>query len=171
MLLQILQHTPLWVFGLFIGLIFLGYSQTKTRNISIQRLTILPIAMLCLSASGVWSTFGANPLGFIAWLSGISIVLAIFAWLEYSKNIVYSSNDKLYTIPGSWAAFSFIMLIFFTKYTVAVLLMRNATLHQSTFFIIGICTLYGLSSGWFFARAFFIYYFSKKEKMTTQAHI
>jgi len=161
-MLQILQHTPVWVFGLFIGLIFLGYSQTKTRKISARRLTILPIAMLCLSVSGIWSTFGASPLGFIAWLSGISIMLAIFAGLGYPKNIVYSSNEQRYTIPGSWVAFSLIMLIFFTKYTVAVLLIRNFTLHQSTFFIIGICTIYGLSGGWFFARAFFTYNFSKK---------
>ena len=157
MMLQILQHTPLWVFCLFIGLIFLGYSQTKTRKISLQRIAILPIAMLFFSASGIWSTFGGSPLGFIAWLSGISAVLAIFAWLEYPKNVVYSSNDKLFTIPGSWAAFALIMLIFFTKYTLAVLLIRNSTLYQSTFFIIGICTLYGLSSGWFFARAFCVY--------------
>ncbi len=171
MLLQTLQHTPIWVFGLFFGLIFLGYSQTKTRKVSARRLTILPIGMLCLSASGVWSTFGTNPLGFIAWLSGISIMLAIFAWLEYPKNIVYSSNEQLYTIPGSWVAFTLIMLIFFTKYTVAVLLIRNSTLYQSIFFIIGVCTLYSLSSGWFFARAFFTYYFSKKETITIQLHI
>jgi hypothetical protein len=169
-MLQILQHTPLWVFGLFIGLIFLGYSQTRTRKISTRRLAILPIAMLCLSASGVWSTFGASPLGFIVWLSGISIMLAIFAWLEYPKDIVYSSNEQIYTIPGSWIAFTLIMLIFFTKYTVAVLLIRNSALHQSSFFIFGICTLYGLSSGWFFARAFFTYYFSKKELITTESH-
>lgn len=166
-MLQILQHTPTWVFGLFFGLMFLGYSQTKTRKISVRRLAILPIGMLCLSASGVWSTFGASPLGFIVWLSGISIMLAIFAWLEYPKNIVCSSKEQLYTIPGSWVAFTLIMLIFFTKYTVAVLLIRNSILHQSTFFIIGICTLYGLSSGWFFARAFFTYYFSKKELIAT----
>lgn len=171
MLLQILQHTPLWVFGLLIGLIFLGYNQTKIRKISTRRLAILPIAMLCLSAAGVWSTFSTSPLGFIAWLSGISIMLAIFAWLEYPKNIIYSSSEQLYTIPGSWLAFTLIMLIFFTKYTVAVLLIRNSALHQATFFIIGICTLYGLSSGWFFARAFFTYYLSKKETIAIQIHI
>ncbi len=169
-MLQILQHTPLWVFGLLVGLIFLGYSQTKTRKISTRRLAILPVAMLGLSASGVWSSFGASLLGFIAWLSGISIMLAVFALLEYPKNIAYSPKEQLYTIPGSWAAFTLIMLIFFTKYTVAVLLIRNSTLHQSTFFIIGICTLYGLSSGWFFARAFFTYYFSKNQIITNQFH-
>lgn len=163
MLLQILQNTPIWVFGLLIGLIFLGYNQTKTRTISVKHLAILPIAMLCLSASGVWSSFGANPLGFIAWLIGISIMLALFAWLEYPKNITYNANEQLYTIPGSWAAFALIMWIFFTKYTAAVLLIRNSTLHQSIFFIIGICTLYGLSSGWFFARAALTIIFHKQQ--------
>lgn len=121
MILHILQHTPVWVFGLFIGLIFLGYRQTKTRKISIWRLIILPVPMLGILAAGVWSTFGDNPLGFIAGLNGISIMLAIFAWVAYPKNMTYSSDEQLYTIPGSWVAFTLIMLIFFTKYTVAVL--------------------------------------------------
>lgn len=96
MLLEILQHTPLWVFGLFFGLVFLGYSQTKTRTISTRRLAILPIAMLCLSASGVGSTFGTNPLGFIAWLSGISFMFAILAGLKYPKNITYSPQKTFF---------------------------------------------------------------------------
>lgn len=168
MMLQILQHTPLWVFGLFIGLIFLGYSQTKTRKISARRLAILPIAMLCLSAFGVWSTFGASPLGFTLWLSGIALLLVTYIWLEHPQGATYSPSEKLYTVPGSWVAFTLIMLIFFTKYTVAVLLIRNPNLHQSILFIAGVCTLYGLSSGWFFARAFFTHHRSKKISMAIQ---
>jgi len=171
MLLHILQHTPLWVFSLFIGLIFLGFSQTKKRTVSARRLTLLPIVMLCLSASGVWSTFGPSPFGFILWLSGITLALTITAWQEYPKEIEYSPSKQLYTIPGSWAAFTLIMLIFFTKYTIAVLLTRNTNLNQSTFFIAGVCILYGLSSGWFFARAFFIYHFSKKSLIAIQLQI
>jgi len=156
-MLQILQHTPLWVFGLFIGLILLGYSQTKTRKVSAQRLVISPIAMLCLSVSGVFSSFGASAVGFTAWLTCICIMLAFFAGLKYPNAIIYDSNEQIYTIPGSWMAFFLIMLIFLSKYTVAVLLIRHSALQQSALFIFCVCALYGFISGWFFARAFFMY--------------
>ena len=43
---QILTHTPLWVFGLFFGLVYLGYLQSRTRQVSRGRLIVLPLAML-----------------------------------------------------------------------------------------------------------------------------
>ena len=40
---EILAHTPRWVFGLFIGLVVLGLQQSKVRNMTLQRLTLLPL--------------------------------------------------------------------------------------------------------------------------------
>ena len=57
---QILTHTPLWVFGLFFGLVYLGYLQSRTRQVSRGRLIVLPLAMLAWSLYSVWSTFAAH---------------------------------------------------------------------------------------------------------------
>src|SRR5439155_15157054 len=55
MLLQIVQHTPVWVWGLLAGLVALGVSQARDREVSLARITILPLVMLALSFSGVVS--------------------------------------------------------------------------------------------------------------------
>ena len=67
MITQILSHTPLWVFGLFFGLVYLGYVQSRTRQVSRSRLTMLPIAMLAWSLYSVWSTFDAHLTALAAW--------------------------------------------------------------------------------------------------------
>jgi len=53
MILTILEHTPLWVWAVFAALILLGWQQTRTRDVSIARATILPVIMILLSLSGV----------------------------------------------------------------------------------------------------------------------
>ena len=42
MLLQILQRTPPWVFGLFAVLVAFGVLQSRTRQVTLVRVTILP---------------------------------------------------------------------------------------------------------------------------------
>lgn len=158
---QILTHTPVWVFGLFVGLIFLGYTQTKMRQLSVKRLAIFPGIMLCLSAMGIASSFGFNLLSFAMWLCGIALAFAIGQWVASPKSARYSKDEDLFSVPGSWLPMGLIMVIFFTKYTVGVLLALHPEQVQSPIFIISACLLFGLGSGLFLARAYGIYRVSK----------
>jgi len=56
MLMQILTHTPRWVFALFAVLVVLGLSQIAGRHATLRRVTLLPVAMLALSFYGVASS-------------------------------------------------------------------------------------------------------------------
>lgn len=161
-MLQILQHTPIWVFGLFIGLVFLGYTQTKTRLLSVKRLIIFPIIMLCLSALGIASSFGVHLLSFAIWLCGIALAFVINYWIASPRGAQYLTDERVFSVPGSWLPMVLIMVIFFTKYVVGVLLaLHPETVHARTF-VVSACLLFGLSSGFFFARAFYVYQTSKK---------
>jgi len=160
-MLPILQHTPIWVFGLFIGLVFLGYTQTKLRLLSIKRLIIFPIVMLCLSALGIASSFGIHFLSLAIWLCGIALAFAITYWIASPRGVYYLKNERVFSVPGSWLPMVLIMVIFFTKYTVGVLLVLHPeTVHTGTF-IVSACLLFGLSSGFFSARTFCVYQTSK----------
>ena len=75
---SILQHTPVWVWVLFCVLIALGIAQTREREVSIARATILPILMIALSLSGVLSAFSQVPLACGAWLAGFFSSLQLF---------------------------------------------------------------------------------------------
>ena len=53
-LFQILQHTPVRVFGLFFALLALGYMQSKPREIGAARLALLPLAFGTFLARALW---------------------------------------------------------------------------------------------------------------------
>jgi hypothetical protein len=156
-MIQILTHTPPWVFGLFIGLIFLGYTQTKTRQLSVKRLTILPLVMLALSVMGIASSFGVHLLSTTMWVGGIALAFVANHWITAPKGARYSKEERLFYIPGSWLPMVLIMMIFFTKYTVGVLLALHPEQVHSQQFVVSACLLFGLGSGLFFARAIYIY--------------
>lgn len=49
MLEPIVRNTPPWVWGLLAALLALGLSQLRSRNVSLTRITLLPLAMTGLS--------------------------------------------------------------------------------------------------------------------------
>src|SRR5579862_6922415 len=51
MLLEILKHTPPWVFVLFAALVYLGAMQGRTRQLSLARVAIMPFVLLGLALS------------------------------------------------------------------------------------------------------------------------
>jgi hypothetical protein len=150
---QILKHTPLWVFGLFFGLAYVGYLQSKTRLVSRQRLAALPTAMLCLSFLGVLSSFGPNLAAFAAWTCALLAVVVSSLALAPPRDASYSSESRLFTVPGSWVPLAIMMCIFFTKYAVAVARAVYLGSSRQGVFTIVICAVYGLCSGVFLARA------------------
>lgn len=150
---QIFRHTPLWVWGLLVALVVLGYLQTKTRLVSKQRVVIVPAAMLALSLNGIASTFGLNLLLIGLWTSVTLGVVAANLFLRLPRGVTYPATADRISVPGSWMPLAFMMLIFFTKYTVAVKLALSPELRHLESFAIAACALYGVCSGFFLARA------------------
>ena len=153
MLVQILKHTPPWVFGLFFGLIYLGYLQSKPRLISRSRLVVLPMAMLCLSFLGVLSSFGTNIIAFSAWISALIAAIAFGIALPQLDGSSYSFQSRLFSVPGSWGPLALMMCIFFTKYAVAVARAVSGNASLSSIATATACVVCGLCSGLFFVRA------------------
>ena len=161
MLEQILSRTPLWVAILFPSLVILGLMQMRTRTMTIQRLAILPIAMLLLSFFGIWSSFGASPLSILAWICGVILVLSSIQFLPRATGVRFSSDTQMYTVPGSWVPLILILIIFTARYMLAVLLAMNVELRTAIPFTIGASLVLGFLSGSFMARALRIWKISK----------
>lgn len=153
MLVQILKHTPPWVFGLFLGLACIGYVQSRTRLVSRRRLAVLPVAMLCLSFFGVWSSFQAHLPALVSWTCALLVVVASGHVMTPPRRVSYSSESKLFTVPGSWIPLALMMCIFFTKYAAAVTRAVDPGASDSVALVTFTCTIYGLCSGAFLARA------------------
>ncbi|HEY9063685.1 MAG TPA: DUF6622 family protein [Burkholderiaceae bacterium] len=153
MLLQIVQHTPVWVWGLLAGLVAYGVSQARDRELSLTRLTILPLVMLALSFSGVVSAFAHAGIALLAWAAGIAVALSIGRPLVRSRGARWSSATGLLHVPGSWMPLALMVAVFLVKYVAGVTLALHPELAANTLFGAGCGLAYGTFSGLFAARA------------------
>jgi hypothetical protein len=153
MILSILQHTPAWVFVLFIALVALGVSRLRANTIGVRQLLILPIAMTGFSLFGLTQACGIGLVPLAAWSVAFAAMLAVAALRPTNPAVQYSPATHSIRVPGSWLPLALMMTIFFLRYAVAVVLAMHPALHGETAFVAVVAALYGLSSGSFAARA------------------
>lgn len=153
MMLQILSHTPLWVFALFAGLLALGLMQARSRNVNKLRAYVLPVGMIVLSLAGVQSSFGLKPVPVALWAAGL-ILVALVGYLFFrDRRVAFDPDSNAFHIPGSWCPLGVIMAIFFTKYAVAVMQALEVDAAGSQAFAMTLSLAYGGFSGYFVFRA------------------
>ncbi len=168
LLVEILKHTPTWVFILFFVLLVLGYFQSKPRTIDRRKVFILPCSMIALSLYSVISAFNVDISGLLAWAIGFSIATWIGLKIASPKGVVYLDSEQAFMIPGSWFPLLLMMAIFMTKYSVGVVLARELPIAENLAFILLISFLYGCFSGLFFSRLLVIWQaVSRKEMANT----
>lgn len=152
-LLQILVHTPLWVWGLLAALLALGWSQTRTRELGLARLTLLPLVMLALSFAGVATTFTHAAPSLLAWAAGVAAAVAVGRRVLPVRGASWSDAKAVLHVPGSWLPMALIVALFLIKYGVGVTLATEPTLAADTAFGMECGLAYGVFSGLFAARA------------------
>jgi hypothetical protein len=153
MLLQIVQHTPVWVWGLFVALAAFGLSQARDREVSLARMTILPLVLLCLSFTGVVSTFAHATIAILAWLVGVTAAIALGRRLLVVRGATWSPETGLLHVPGSWLPLALMVALFLVKYGVGATLALNHAMAANTTFGASCGLAYGAFSGLFAARA------------------
>ncbi|WP_326544124.1 DUF6622 family protein [Pseudorhodoferax sp.] len=156
MLIQILSHTPAWVFGLFALLAWMGGKQLADGSAHLARVVAMPTAMVALAVYGVVGAFGRSDAGWLAlagWAAAALAALALVSRMPLHPAVRYDSASRRFFQPGSWVPLALMMGIFATKYSVGVLLAMHPELAHQGGFATGISTLYGLFSGIFAGRA------------------
>lgn len=153
MLLQIITHTPKWVFALFALLLWVGLKQLMPSRPGLSRLTLMTVAMMALSVYGLLSTFGDQPLA----LAGFAVAALAMASLVLLRPlpaaVAYDAAAQRFSLPGSAVPLVLMMGIFCTKYAVGVALSLQPALVHQVLVACTVGTLYGVFSGLFAARA------------------
>jgi len=153
MFIAILQHTPVWVWGLFVALVALGLSQTRDREMTLVRVTVLPLVLVGLSLSGVLSAFGHAPLPLGGWAAGVGAALVFGRQFVAVRGARWLAQTGRLYVPGSWLPLVLIVGLFCIKYVAGASLSMHPTLSTDAAFA-GLCSLaYGGFSGLFLARA------------------
>lgn len=153
LLLQILAHTPSWVFALFGVLAWFGGKQLRANTVSLSRVTLMPVAMVGLSAYGVLSAFGDSPLALLGWAVGAAALALLVLRRALPATTRYDAAARRFHVAGSAVPLALMMGIFFTKYVVGVMAVMHPEWPHQAAFALGASLLYGAFSGVFAARA------------------
>ena len=156
MLLNILTHTPIWVYGLLVGLIALGWQQSRDRKVGIVTPFILPVAMLFLSLFGVVKDFGLSAVTFTLWLLALVLVAAVGYHVKTNSNDRFYAKSRTFFLAGSWWYLIFILLIFVLKYSVGVFAALGVAFTAERLYLTLMPIAYGALSGVFFVRSLYL---------------
>lgn len=148
----ILHHVPSWVWLLLAGLVALGWSQSRDRLLTLQRATLLPVAMVGLSLYGLGSAFGWGLEPLAAWLAGAAAALAAVQSAGGWRGVEWRAAARRVFVPGSWWPLVTILAVFSVKFSVGVLLAMQPALGTQAPFVGTVALLYGGFSGLFFSR-------------------
>ena len=116
-------------------------------------MTILPLVLIGLSLSGLWSTFGGNAFAIAAWVAAVLAALLLNRVAKWPRKVSYAPETRSFLVEGSWAPLAVMMIIFFARYTVAVTLAMQPELAATLWLPVAVSFAYGLMSGAFLARA------------------
>ncbi len=141
----IIKGTPIWVWGVFIYLLFVGIKAIETRIIYLPKLFIVPVILLGLKYQSLVSEIS---LVFIA-VFLISLSLSFIAH-RYAK-IEIIKSAKSVQLPGSYSTLLILISFFAVKYTFGYLnsVMPEISMKHS---IIDLVTS-GIFSGYVWGRS------------------
>ena len=153
---QTLQHIPIWVFALLIGLIALGLLQTRTRKVRARRLLGINIALTIFTLVGVTQQWRPTPwlaLALLSWAAACLLVSWTLGQGAAPDGASYDPATRCFTVPGSWLPLALFMAIFACKFVVGMVSATAPGSLHSVQAAIGISSLYGLFSGVLNGRA------------------
>lgn len=153
MLYQILLHTPVWVWGLFTFLLWMGWKQSRPGSVGLARTTVTSLAMAGLSLYGTVSVFGAAPLVLGGWCISALPLAWTLSRTALPAGTRYDAGQRRFMLAGSWVPLALMMGIFLAKYAIGVVIaMEPAHAHEPVF-ALAAALLYGAFSGCFIGRS------------------
>ena len=149
---EILQHTPRWVYILLIYLLWIGFRATKPRIVPLRKLFIIPLLFTAMSLHSLLSHFQIS----IITISSFSIAILLGSLggflLVYHHDIKIDKVKGLVHIGGTWSTLIVIIIIFMSKYYLGYRLGTSPNSVNNSRFVITMLSISGLCSGLFIGR-------------------
>ncbi len=153
MIIDILTHTPTWVWVIFASVGALGFAQTRDRDVSRMRVTLLPLVFVALSFTGVLrSSVGAGA-ALAAWALGFGVLVVFGRRALAVRGVRCSSDGRRLHVPGSWAPLGLILGLFVLRYGMGVLGAIRPDIAENVAIALGAQSIYGLFAGCFWVRS------------------
>jgi hypothetical protein len=151
-IIQIIKHTPLWVWGILALLVVLGSMQMRDHVLTRVRLLLAPIGLGGYSLWGAVAAFGMRAEVFAVWTAGVGLALAANRILKWPRDARPDGAGR-FALRGSPWPLVVMLSIFAIRYVGAVTLVFHPDWARGAGFSLAMCVAYGALSGLFTARA------------------
>lgn len=148
--LTIAQRTPTWVWGLMMGLLFLGALQLRERQLSLRRAIAPAAGLALLSLFTLRHDLAPTPWlvhALLVWFAAAALALHLGSSGTARVDIRYDRVSQRFTLPGSALPLLIMMAIFWLKYLVNVELALQPQLRFEPEFALSMAAGYGVLNG------------------------
>lgn len=118
---QILTHTPWWVFVLFAFLVSRGVRAFNPAEVSLVQLAIVPAVFMIWGLAGLVERYGLDPGAFALWLAALAIGAALGAAILQGAALKGDRSRGIIYRPADFTVLPLIVVAFFSKYALAVM--------------------------------------------------
>ena len=146
-LIQIVGHTPAYVFLALAYGLFAGFRALRPRSMALLAMPIVPAVFLALSVTSLISAVAVLPAAVLEWLvaAGVGVTMGV-SFLSANVIAIDRSRGRI-TAGGSALVLVLFLVIFSLKYVNGIVHGTNPTLAAAPGFIMAMTTVSGLSSG------------------------
>lgn len=148
---EVLVHTPVWVWLLLAGLIWLGWKSSQPGSVSLIRLALIPAALTAWGIYELLVVFVPTPFNLLLWGAGLAIGFGIGSVLVRLSEIRVREGGKILK-PADRTALPLILLAFLIKYALAVYSAITPHAGDKLLFVCLVLTLGGLFAGIFIGK-------------------
>lgn len=150
---EVLKHTPVYVWAILAGLVVLGGLQMRDQVLSRTRVLLLPIALGIYSLWGALATFGVKMEVLAAWAVGMGAMVGIARWVAWPRRVQFLPERNAFAVAGSVVPLLAMLGVFAARYVATVTLILNPQWRTLDAVAIVGGLAYGLLSGIFALRA------------------
>lgn len=145
----VVTHTPIWVWVLYAGLLFLGFQRTRDSTVPLFRVLLLPLVVTVLA---IVSFVGAGLGGLPAMLVGLAIGNAA-GWRQERVGATVRLAGGRVWLRADWWSFVQLTLVLVFRYATNVISAMNPALDANPVWHHGTLAISAALSGLFIGRA------------------
>lgn len=151
MMQQILIKTPVYVWAILAFLVYRGVLAARERDITVNRMAVIPLIMLVLALHAIATQFGVASVAMLAWLLGTA-ALTLQRLACGRSGIIAGEGMGTVRLRGSWVPLAMMLTVFSIKYVLAVVLVILPEMAGQAIFVATVCGLLGLCNGYFLGQ-------------------
>jgi hypothetical protein len=152
MVIEILRHTPVWVWLVLAAVAWLGFVQSRDRYVSRSRAGFLPWVFVLLSLCAVAFGPGELPVTLLLWGLGFAAAWVVGRRFVAVRGAAWSPERERVRIPGSWVPLLLMAALFSARYVFGVVAVLAPAMRADARFVALTSLSYGVFAGLFWAR-------------------